>query len=121
MSLSITTRTLPPDITVVELEGRITLGKDSSQIESIVLGVLGDGAKKLVIDLSKVAYVDSNGIGIVTYCFAKANQAGAKMAVAGARALVMEVFRVTQVDTVIDFFPDVETAAAALGSPEAAA
>ena len=66
MSLSISTRTISPDITVIELEGRITLGKESSQIESFVLKALSDGVRKLILDLTHVNYIDSNGIGIVT-------------------------------------------------------
>jgi len=121
MALTLTTRTVAPDVTVIELDGRITLGKESSQIESFVLKALNSGGRKLVIDLSRVGYIDSTGIGIIAYCFAKIGQVGAKAAVSGAKGLVLEVFKMTHLDTVIEFFPDVEAACAVLNTPGAAA
>src|SRR5580692_2427658 len=117
MALTLTTRTVAPDITVIELGGQIALGKDTSQIESFVLKALNQGSRKLVIDLTHVAYIDSTGIGIIAYCFAKIGQLGAKATVAGAKGLVLEVFKITHLDTVIEFFPDVDTACAQLNAP----
>jgi anti-sigma B factor antagonist len=114
MVLSLTTRTIEPDVIVVELTGRITLGRESSQIEAQVVKLLQGGARKLVIDLAKVDYVDSTGIGIIAYCFGKITQAGAMCRVAGAKGLVMDLFKITRLDSVIQFFPDAESAGASL-------
>ena len=121
MALTLTTRTVAPDITVIQLDGRITLGKDTSQIEAFVLEALNGGSRKLVIDLTHVGYIDSTGIGIIAYCFAKIGKLGAKATVAGAKGLVLEVFKLTHLDTVIEFFPDVDAACARLNAPGAAA
>jgi anti-sigma B factor antagonist len=116
MALSLTTRKCEPDITVLEIGGRITLGRDSSQIEVAVLKALKDGSLKLVIDLSQVSYIDSTGIGIIAYCFGKISQKGARAAVSGANGLVLEVFKLTRLDSVIHFFPDVASACAGLAA-----
>jgi anti-sigma B factor antagonist len=112
--LSIATRTCEPDIVVIELSGRVTLGRESGQMERVVLHALENGSRKLVIDLSNVNYIDSTGIGVVAYCFGKISQAGAHARIAGARGLVMDVFRITRLDTVIKFFPDVDAACESL-------
>ncbi|HWF08433.1 MAG TPA: STAS domain-containing protein [Bryobacteraceae bacterium] len=116
MVLSITTRHCEPDVTVIEINGRITLGRESGQIETFVLKALGEGAAKIVFDLSQVSYIDSTGIGIIAYCFGKASQKGAQAAVAGAAGLVLDVFRLTRLDSVIRFFPDVAAACAGLAA-----
>jgi anti-anti-sigma factor len=67
-----------------------------------------------VIDLSQVGYVDSTGIGVIAYCFGKISKKGAHAAVSGARAMVMDVFRLTRLDSVIPCFPDVSSACEAL-------
>jgi anti-sigma B factor antagonist len=121
MALTLTTRTVAPDITVIELEWQITLGKNTSQIETFVLKALNEGSRKLVLDLARVNYIDSTGIGIIAYCFAKAGQVGAKTAVTGATGLVLEVFKLTHLDTVIEFYPDVDAACTELNAPGAAA
>ena len=41
---------------------------------------------------------------------------GAQFTVAGADGRVKDVFRITRVDQVVDFFPDVDSACAALGA-----
>ena len=116
MGLSLTTRKCEPDITVVELTGRITLGKESGQIETNIVKLLNEGVRKIVIDLSKVDYIDSTGIGIIAYCFGKISQVCAESRVCGASGLVMDLFRITRLDSVIQFFPDVNSACESLGS-----
>lgn len=108
--LSLEIRQIEPGITVIELGGRVTLGRESGQIEGAVLKALNDGAQKLVIDLSKVTYIDSTGIGVIAYCFGKISQSGAQAAVSGALGLVRELFKLTRLDSVIAFFPDVASA-----------
>ena len=113
MALSLITRTTEPDIVDHRTSGRITLGRESSQIEAHVVKLLNQGTRKLVIDLAKVDYIDTTGIGIIAYCFGKITQAGATCRVAGARGLVMDLFRITRLDSVIQFLPDVASAARA--------
>jgi|SRR5580700_6607287 anti-sigma B factor antagonist len=117
MVLSITTRKHGDDISVVELAGRITLGKESGQIETTLIRLLSEGARKFVIDLSKVDYLDSTGIGRIAYSFGKITQAGALARVSGAKGLVMDLFRITRLDSVIRFFPDVASACESLTDP----
>jgi anti-sigma B factor antagonist len=106
MGLSLTTRKCEPGITVVELAGRITVGRESNQIETNIVKILKAGVRRIVIDLAKVEYLDSTGIGIIAYCSSKISQAGAESRVSGATGLVMDLFRITRLDTVIRFFPD---------------
>jgi anti-sigma B factor antagonist len=121
MDLSLDMRKCEPDITVIEIGGQVTLGRERSQIESAVLQALNAGVQKLVFDLSMVSYIDSSGIGIIAYCFGKISQKGGQAAVAGAKGLVRDIFRLTRLDSVIQFFPDVSSACDGLatGSPSA--
>ena len=110
MDFNLETRTCEPNITVVTLAGRVTLGQERGKIEAAVLKALGDGVRKLVFDLADVSYIDSTGIGIIAYCFGKITQQGGHAAVSGAGGLVKEVFRLTRLDNVITFYPDVPAA-----------
>lgn len=110
MDLSLETVTSEPNITVLKLSGRLTVGRERGQIEAAVLKALGEGIRRVVFDLSQVSYVDSTGIGIIAYCFGKISQQGGHAAVAGASGLVREVFRLTRLDNVITFYPDLPSA-----------
>ena len=110
MVFTLATQKREPGITVIEIAGRITLGRESGQIEVAVLKALHEGARRIVIDFGQVSWIDSTGIGIVAYCFGKASQAGANLSVAAANGRVLEVFKITRIDQVIDFFPDIASA-----------
>jgi len=99
-------------VTVIEFSGRITLGRESGQIETNVVKLLGEGVRNIVFDLSKVDYIDSTGIGMIAYCFGKITQASAQCRVCGAKGLVLDLFRITRLDSVIQFFPDATGACA---------
>ena len=110
MVLSLATRKCAPDIVVIELSGRITLGGERGQIETAVLKALSEGIRKIVVDLSRVTYLDSTGIGIIAYCFGKTAQSGGRLSVSGAKGVVRELFRVAHLDGLIGFFPDAAAA-----------
>lgn len=116
--LSVTTSKFEPNVMVIEIGGRIALDRTSEQIESAMLKALGDGVRKIVIDLSAVTSIDSMGIGIMTYCFNKISQQNGRLAISGARGLVLDVFRITQIDTMIPFYPDLASACLAFTAGE---
>jgi anti-sigma B factor antagonist len=116
MLLSLTTQTREPGIVIVSITGRIALGVEKGQIEDAVVGALKDGVRRIVIDLAHVSYIDSAGVGIIAFCFGKASQLGAQFSVAATDARVTDVFRITRLDQVVTFFPDVDSACAALGA-----
>jgi anti-sigma B factor antagonist len=116
MVLSLISRQGEPGVTVIELSGHLTLGRESGRIESAVLTALNEGAQKVVIDLAQVDYVDSSGIGVIAYCFGKISQKGALAALSGAKGRVMDVLKMTRLDTVIPCFPDVASASDGLAA-----
>jgi anti-sigma B factor antagonist len=120
MILTLTTRRREPGITVLEIGGRVTIGRESSRIEAAVLKALDEGASRIVLDLNHVNWLDSTGVGVVAYCFGKASQAGAQLNVAAVTGRVREVFQITGLDRVIRFFPDVDSACEAFVTAAAA-
>ena len=97
-------------VAVIELGGRVALGRESGHIEPQVLGAIEEGAKTIIMELSGVSHIDSTGIGIMAYCFGKAAQKGAEFRIAGAKSNVVDLFRMTRLVNVIPVFPDVESA-----------
>src|SRR5579862_998999 len=67
MLLQIDKKLIEPDITVLEFTGKISLGRESQRIETMVNELLAQKVSKLIFDLSKVDYIDSAGLGIMTY------------------------------------------------------
>jgi anti-sigma B factor antagonist len=61
-----------------------------------------------IFDLSSVPYMDSAGIGVITNCYVSAANRGNKVIVAGATKRVLDLFKITRVDTVIPMATSVE-------------
>jgi anti-sigma B factor antagonist len=111
--LEIQNQQLPPDIVVLQIAGRITLGGESKQLDWAVDSLVSEGRKKVIFDLSKVTSVDSTGIGIIVMSAGKLKKAGGQLRVAGANPHVEEVLKMTNVDQIVGLHAT--TAAAASG------
>jgi anti-sigma B factor antagonist len=109
--LEIQTKHVQPDIVVLEIAGRITLGRESKQLEWAVESLVDEGRKKIIFDLAGVTNIDSTGIGIIVMSSGKLKKAGGELRVAGAAAHVEEVLKMTNVDQIVVLHPTIVAAA----------
>jgi anti-sigma B factor antagonist len=114
MLLEIESRRIAPDVTVLEMVGKIALG-ESQRVETVVQDLLRQNDRKLIFDLSRVTHMDSTGIGVLAYCFGTLNRCGGEMRVAGATGKVLHLLQITRLDTVLPLHPSVDAAFASLG------
>ena len=104
------TRRVEPDITVVEIAGRLSLGNTLLSIENTIKRLIDEGSRRLVVDLGGLVAVDSSGIGMLVSCFAHMEQKGGHMRVAGAHGTVLKVFETVHLDRIVPMVPDAESA-----------
>ena len=112
MILTIDRKQIPPDIAVLEMNGRIVLGNTSRDVELKLSEVLAAQMKKIIFDVSGITMLDSTGIGILVVCQGKIGKSGGKLHIAGASGLVEDILKVTNVDKILQLFPTVNEAAA---------
>ena len=110
--LTIERNQIPPDITVLELTGRLVLSNNSRDVELKLAEILGEQSKKIIFDLKGVTLIDSTGVGILVVCQGKVTQAGGELRIAGASGIVDEVLKMTSVNKLVRLFPTVSEAAA---------
>jgi anti-sigma B factor antagonist len=110
--LTIERKQIPPDITVLEMSGRIILGNNSRDVELKLADVLKDGSKKIIFDLSGVTMLDSTGVGILVVSQAKIKKEGGEMRISGATGVVGEILQMTSVDKLVKIYPTASAAAA---------
>ena len=104
------TRKVEPDLTVVELSGHLNLGNELMSVENAVKRWIDEGARKLVIDVTKLEYIDSAGIGMLVACNGQMDRAGGKMRVAGAQGTVAKSFEVVHMDRITSLDADIDAA-----------
>ena len=100
-----------PDIVLLEISGRITLGRECQDVEWAVEGLIRDGEKKVVFDLSGLTYVDSAGIGIIVMCCGKMRTAGGEVRLASLQPKIVELMKITKLDRIFHFYPTASAAA----------
>ena len=110
--LDIRRRLIEPDTVVVEIVGRVVFGPECQQIEWLISDLLSQDEKKIIFDVSGVSHIDSTGVGIIVMCFGKMKKAGGDLRLAGARGLVEEVLKMTEIDSILPLYPTAEAAAA---------
>jgi len=111
--LEIQTRQLPPDIVVVEITGRITIGRECKQLEWAVDTLVREKQeKKIIFDLAGVTHLDSTGVGIIVMSAGQVKQAGGQLRLAGANKHIEQVLKVTSIDKLVAWNPTVDEAAA---------
>lgn len=115
--LTIETKRIDPDIVVLQLAGRLTLGRDAQHVEWQVADLVKSAEKKVILDLSQLDHIDSTGIGIVVACSGKLRQSGGELRLAGAKGLVAEVLKLTNVSAIVSMFDNADAAAQNFSRP----
>ncbi len=109
--MTISHHDLAPGVVAVTLSGRVTLGSSGEEIVFLTEELLRQGKRTIIFDLAGVAGLDSTGIGCFISSFNKIAAVRGEMRMAGATKRILQVFHVSQLDTVFPFFATLEDAA----------
>jgi anti-sigma B factor antagonist len=109
--LEIQTKQLPPDIIVLEITGKITIGRDCQHLEWTTENLVKEKRKKIIFDLTGVTHIDSTGIGIIVTSAGKAKEAGGQLRLAGINSHLEHILKMTNIDKVVAWDPTVTEAA----------
>jgi anti-anti-sigma factor len=99
-----------PELSRIELIGKLMMGNESRQVKWSVAELLVAGVRQVVFDLSRLDGIDSTGVGIIVVCHAKLQKAGGNLRIAGASGIVLETLQMTHVDRIVPLFPSAEEA-----------
>ena len=97
---------------MLRLEGEIDLHV-SPAVTAALNAMIEKKPKQLIIDLTKVSYIDSAGLATFIEAMQKIEAYGGKFALAGLQETVRSIFEISRLDQVFQIFPDVDTALAA--------
>jgi anti-sigma B factor antagonist len=100
--LEIHTKRLAPDIVVLEITGRITIGRECKQLEWATDSLIREKQeKKIIFDLTGVTHIDSTGVGIIVMSAGQAKDAGGQLRLAGVNQHIEHVLKLTSVDKIV--------------------
>ena len=102
----------PNSSNVLPLEGEIDLHV-SPRIASSLQSLIATKPPQVVVDLSKVTYIDSSGLAVLIEGMQNVAAYGGRFALAGLQETVRPIFEIARLDQVFKIYPDVDAAFAA--------
>jgi anti-sigma B factor antagonist len=106
MSLSLETREVD-GVVIVDLNGRLTLGDDSSgKLRREVRDLLDGGKTKILLNLGNVSYIDSSGLGELVSSFSSASSRGSVVKLLNLQKKVQDLLQITKLYTVFEVSTD---------------
>ncbi len=109
LKMTITTREVS-HVTILDIDGRITLGDETGLLRDTVRNLIAEGKKKIVLNLAHVDYIDSSGVGELVSSFTAVRNAGGELKLLSLTKKVHDVLHVTKLYTVFDIKNDEFTA-----------
>jgi anti-sigma B factor antagonist len=98
-------------ITVLYVQGRITLGRSVQELEWKVDDLLKGQVKRVVFDLAGVSFLDNTGVGIIVMCAAKHKHAGGSLRISSTTGAVSQTLEMCRIPDVVPMFASLEQAA----------
>ncbi len=103
--MEFTKKQIRPGAVVLEMTGSIRIGPNCQEIEQVVDDLIRRHETQVIFDLSGVPFVDSSGIGTIVRCLTKLKKLGGTLRLTGVKGMVEGVFKLTQIDRVIEIYP----------------
>jgi anti-sigma B factor antagonist len=101
------------DVTVLDMDGKITIGEGSVALRSAIRRLLEEGKKKILLNLARVGYIDSSGIGELVSSYTAINKDGGQLKLLNLTQKLQDLLTITKLLTVFDVY---ETEPEALNS-----
>ncbi len=98
------------NVTVVELAGRITLGAAGDAVEERLQELIQNGARALLLDLSRVEVLDSRGIKALVRAFISMQKRDGELKLMKLPPRIRQVLDSTRLLQVFDSYEDEEAA-----------
>jgi len=102
-------------VVILTCRGRIMIGEDANALRDTLKQVCSS-ARKVVLNLSEVTYIDSGSLGIMLGVYNSARAEGIEIKLAALGQRLQDVLQTTRLTTVFEVYGTEEQALAALGA-----
>jgi anti-sigma B factor antagonist len=100
------------DIAVMTIKGKLMGGKETDEYHQKVKDLIAENHNKIVVDLSRVKWLNSKGLGMLMACFTSCFNAKGAFKLAGATEKTNSLLMMTKLLTIFETFPSVDEAVA---------
>jgi anti-sigma B factor antagonist len=97
-------------VSILEIKGKLMGGPETTEIHTRVKELVANGVKKVIVDLGKVSWMNSTGLGALMSSLTTMRNANGDLKIARATEKVKSLFMVTKLITIFDSHDTVEAA-----------
>lgn len=98
------------DVIIIDVEGKILLGEGDVEIKKVVDDILKKGAGNILLNLARVPYIDSAGLGEIIRCFTALRKSGGNLKLLSPNERIIDLLNITNLLNVFDSYDDEATA-----------
>jgi len=88
------------DVSIVDLNGKITLGENTAYLREEVRSLVSQGTKNIVLNLASVSYVDSAGLGELVGLYTTAANRGSCLKLLNLQHRMRNLMEITKLYTI---------------------
>jgi anti-sigma B factor antagonist len=92
------------DVTVLDMDGDIRIDGGNVVFRNTIHRLLGEGRKKVLLNLAGVAHIDSSGLGELISSRLTMNEKGGQIKLLHLTQRVRELMKITKLMTVLDVY-----------------
>ncbi len=107
--------TMHAEVAVLELKGKLMGGPETTAIHDKVKDLVENKVNKIVIDLGKVKWMNSSGLGALMGSLTTARNSGGDVKLAKVTEKVKSLFMITKLITIFETFDGVDEAVQSYG------
>lgn len=97
-------------VTILTVEGDLVIGEAEAAFKRTVNGLIEQGRVNLLVDLSKVGFLDSSGLGALVRALTTTQKEGGQTKLVGAGPQARKLLEMTKLDSVFEIHNDREAA-----------
>jgi anti-sigma B factor antagonist len=99
-------------VVVLDLEGKITIGEGDVILRETIEKHLQEDRKMILLNMARITYMDSSGIGELLSCFKDVTRQGGNLKLLNISTRIKDLLQITQLLSVFEYFDDKEKAVA---------
>jgi anti-sigma B factor antagonist len=107
--------TLDGAVAIIKLTGRLTISDTPGGLKQAAVHAVGGGARVVLVDLSRVPYIDSTRLGELIAAHISMAKMEARLVLVGASARINELFVLAGLEGIFEIYATADAARSALG------
>ncbi len=94
------------DVTILDLHGDVTIGEGGRMLDAEIKSLVEHGASNILINLARVVYVDSCGLGHMISGYHAVKRQGGELKLVNLTQRVRDLLVITKLLTIFDTYSD---------------